>query len=186
MQSDTSNTKAVRAFLEAIEEPCEVLMITSTEPSWARKTGNPYWGKVRQLSLIEGVVGSTYGRAVNDERHEQGLRRDFEPSKRLYGERVGSSSVLVHERAEYVQVVDRKVLAVEYHDQAGRILDPELVRPWLRLRVTKPNPQGLERAVEVRCYDISNVVDLELKSPLAGILARLNALPPGGVHFATP
>lgn len=54
-----------------------VEIVTNTEPKM-RKTGNPYYGRVRRIARRNGMLGTSYENDVNNQRHRENQPLDDE------------------------------------------------------------------------------------------------------------
>lgn len=77
-----ANINSVVNFLNGmVRNTFGVVVTTSTEPRM-NKTGNPYFGRVRKVSVITNVaLGRDYQNAVNARLEREGLAADFKAEK---------------------------------------------------------------------------------------------------------
>ena len=132
-----------------------------TEPEM-RKTGNPYAGKVRKLSRVNGVIGD-YESAVNRQLAREGnAQLHFTAQPRKWGVHVSRalvehkggfylSSRPLHSRPFWLLLTDIGLMPV------AKAMFDQWVPPY-----RPPTNQGTEKAIEPRDYALDNIASLSM------------------------
>lgn len=134
-----------------------------------RETGevNPF-SSVKKRTYINGVLNFNYRNAVNRQRQREELIANFEPLPRAWGDRVDGTPFVVHvpkgqdTPVVYLEVKVQRLLATEYVDDLGRKMDSEALRPYLKDRPIEGERQGVEHAVVLRDYKLSNIESIAI------------------------
>lgn len=149
----------LRDLLLSIDGATFVSFSSITDPSWARTKGNPYVGKVKKHSRVNGVINWVYENAVNRQRKREGLEADFEAHPRKWGQRLAGTPFVVHKGKVYLEVKVESCRKPEYFDQDGNPVDPELLKPWLR-QSDDSGRQEVEKPVILRDYTLDNITSI--------------------------
>lgn len=136
-----------------------VTLLTSTVP----KLIKPYpLGEVIKFARVNGLINVNYANAVNNRRSKEGVEEIFEPSSRLWGQRIGKSSIIEHKGESYVELKVQASCGYFFTDPKGIVLDTSLVTQFLAKPSSTPK-QALEKEVIVRDYKISNIRAITFK-----------------------
>lgn len=139
-------------------------VVTVTEPSKMRKTGNPYVGRVVKLAYSQVRVGADYENAVNNQREREGSEPTFE-AKFSWHEPVASptggfSPFCRHKTTGdfYLRCIFDKHITKRYVDKVtGETIPDEVIEAFI-----PPSPayegQGLDKTVKFLTYKLSSIV----------------------------
>lgn len=142
-----------------------VTFVASVEPEMRKGSGesrNPYLGRVRKVSTVNGVVNWNYQNAVNNQREREDLSPDFEPEPRKWGVRVKGLPFVVHTRKgeevprTYLEVKVQRVLETIYLVD-NQPVEKAVLEPWLPAPREEGARQGVENPVILRDYALDNL-----------------------------
>lgn len=147
-------------IIAGINRPQPFSVTALTEPEM-RKTGNPYVGKVRKLSRVNGFIAD-YENMVNNQLAREGKDQlTFNAKPRKWGERVSLALVRHVKDGE----VKHYVSFVPQHSRPIWLLATALgLMPVVKSMFAKwipehrePTNQGTDKAIEPRDYNLANV-----------------------------
>lgn len=140
-----------------------VTIISSTEPPM-RKTANPFYGRVRKISRVNGVIGWQYESAVNRQRDREqrpenadGTIEHFFAEPRKWGERLPGSPWVSHKQQMYLELKVERVLGHEYRCD-GKPIDVAELEPWLQRKTGESSRQGVEKEIILRDYRLDSIL----------------------------
>lgn len=149
-----------------------VTIYSKTEPKM-KKSNNPYFGNVRKLSTVNGMLNWHYGNSVNNRRSIEGHTEHFTPAPRQWGERLVRDDqtltpFVLHNGKWYLELKVQNVINTAYEDLSGLPIEAQLIQPYFPER--RPNKrQELEQEIILRDYAFDNVVGIEFDGKLVAI-----------------
>lgn len=127
---DISRQQFVEMF-QGLKVGTFVGLSMSSEPTWARKTDNPFVGRVLKVQSMSGMIGYDYEGNVNKALEKQGEKADFKAQKPAWGTRVGESCLIEHKGQFYFDMRVLRSLKVKYMLD-GKKIDKAKIADWLR------------------------------------------------------
>ena len=125
------------------------------------RKGNPWGGLVEKTSVVNGVIGYHYDKAVNRQRVREGDKADFVAAPRRWGKWLvwlgkETSYFVTHENKFYLRIkIERVLTKPVYEDKNGLVISNEAITPWLYS--SSPSRQGLDNEIIHREYNLSNI-----------------------------
>lgn len=135
------------------------------------KRGNPFFGKVKKISFVGGLIGTIYENSVNNQLDRENKESNFVVQPRKWGVRDENHRFLIRhtkkgesfERSYLsvkVQQTHRKPIYIDTEN--GEVISVETLRPFLP-KSKKPNTQwNLDKEVMERDYEISNLKNISI------------------------
>lgn len=136
---------------------CTAVTITSETIPKMRKTNNPYFGMVRKVSRVNGLIGWEYENAVNNQREREGHGEVFFSEPRAWGMKIGGTPLVQHNGEFYLELKVQKVLFTEYQHIEGHAVAPENLKPFLPERSGESSRQETEKEIVLRDYKVSSL-----------------------------
>lgn len=142
-----------------------VTIVANVEPEMRKGKGesqNPYIGRVRKVSTVNGLVNWNYQNSVNNQRVREDLEPDFEPEPRKWGVRIKGLPFVTHTRKGdetprlYLELKVQKVLGTVYLLD-NQPVPKEVLEPWLPAPREEGARQGVENPVVLRDYALENL-----------------------------
>lgn len=166
----------LRYILEGRGTQTEVTIASATVPRM-RKRNNPYFDRVKKLSVVTGDICFRYEEEVNKQRRRehtlnlvagepvvQEVTR-FQSQERTWGEkeqtreRVGA--LVYHGQNAYLELLVTQSVRHEYRDEQNNIVDKNAIKPFL-YDSKQPQTQGTEKPVIIRDYKLTNIMSILL------------------------
>lgn len=154
------NTTELANLLRETKGATFATLVTSVEPKM-RKTGNPYYGLIRKVSRVNGVVNWHYANSVNNQRAREGKETDFEALPRAWGAREANSPLVSHKDKLYLELKIERVYDSEY-TYNGLPIDAEKIREFLPER-KESERQGTDKAIILRDYSLDSIRQITLR-----------------------
>lgn len=170
----TINKTELETMLRGLNRPLIATLLTDVEPGMVKKDRdtkepNPYLGRVRKRSRVNGVIGAwNYGNAVNNQRVRESDAQtveeveavpEFVPLPRAWGERLTGTALVHHKGQHYVEVkVERAIETVYVID--GEEATPEQIadlRRFLDKRDNEGQRQEVEKVIILRDYKLDSI-----------------------------
>ena len=138
---------------------CQAVSVNvSTIPSM-NKGGNPYYGRVKKDSIVNGLIGFTYGNAVNNQLGREDKNMDFHPKPRKWGERVG---VLVHYKGKtYLELKVQSVSATTYYLD-GEEIAVSRIADFIKKRTLPSTQDKIDKKVILADYNLDNIKSIRM------------------------
>ena len=129
----------------------------ATDPKM-RKTGNPFFGRVKKHAIVNCQIQADYENAVNAKRTREGLTADFQAAPRTWGQRIGNTCLIEHKDKMYMAFRALKCLKTTYRDLQGRFLprrDVESLKDYLQKSTS--NRQQTDTEIVWRTVTLDNI-----------------------------
>lgn len=130
------------------------------------KTPNPY-EKILKKTRVNGFIAYDYETAVNRQRAREGEATDFEAGERKHGERI-APAVSETNGVRKMVVKVQSYLGSEYYGVNGSAMKP-ITEAEAKLFIREkdgPKNQGVDKVVDHKEYNISNLEEVSLKGEL--------------------
>lgn len=165
---------AILPVLQSLRGAKAVSFVSITEPDL--RAGNPFNGRLRKQSYVNGMLNTIYARSVNRQREREqqpldasGNVEQFTALPRKWGTRLqradGTILPLVeHKGKHYMEVQVGKSLRHVYMLDNGQPLGAKgrrLARLWLRKKV-EGRRQQVDKPVILRDYSLDNLRELTI------------------------
>lgn len=125
-----------------------------------RKTGNDYFGRIRKLSRVNGVLNWTYEKSVNSQREREGSEPDFVAEPRKWGMRIPHTCFIEHKGNLYLEIKVQRAIETSYTCD-GEPIDVETIRPWFPKK-RESGRQELDHPVIPRDYALTSIQAITL------------------------
>lgn len=127
------------------------------------KTNNPYHGEVTKMTTANVFINFNYQNSVNRVRAKEGNEEVFEAHKRMWGERVPGTPLIMHKGAFYLEVRflgEDKTRSGLFHQ--GRPIDRSLLSAWVTEKKSAAEHQGVseENEVIMRDFKLENIREI--------------------------
>lgn len=130
-----------------------------------RKTGNPYFGKVKKVAVVGGLIGTDYQAGVNRQLSREGKDANFTAKPRKWGVRDSEHRFVIHHKGEvYLSVKPQQTNAKTrfFNTETGEEIAKESLKPFLQ-ESKKPNTQAdLEKEIPERDYKMSSLKNISI------------------------
>lgn len=140
------------------------IILTAKVAVKMNKTGNPYYGKVEKLSVVEAEWGFNYKEEVQKNRDAEGITEEFVPLERIWGTRVISDGritpLIEHKGKRYVALKVTRSISCEYLYEGKPIAFAEIEK-YLPAKKEEGQRQGTETKVRERDYSLENIIKVE-------------------------
>jgi len=149
------------ALLETLESvnSCQAVSINTLTDVKMNKIGNPFYGRVTKASTVNGLIGFSYGNAVNNQLGREDKELDFKPHERKWGVRDG---VLIrHKGKNYVELKVQSVSSTVYFLDGEEIELAEL-GDWVKKRKAPKSQEGIEKKIILADYNLDGIVSMRL------------------------
>lgn len=165
---------AILPVLQNLRGAKAVSFVAVTEPDM--RAGNPFGGRLRKMSYVNGMLNTVYARSVQRQREREqqpldanGNVEQFMAMPRKWGTRLqradGTILPLVeHKGKHYMEVQVGKSLRHVYMFDNGTPVGAKgrkLVRAWLRKKV-EGRRQMVDKPVILRDYSLENLRELTI------------------------
>lgn len=147
----------------------DVVTIVAENSPRLRKTGNPFSGRVRKVSRLNGVIGFDYENVVNRQRARHGDPEAFEAQPRTWGQRVANTPLVEHNGQFYLEVKVERTLACQFFID-GKPVDAAVVKPWLLNQRADATNQGERRIVPLD-FRLTSIRQIAIGGRLFVVLA---------------
>ena len=134
-----------------------ITVVAETAPRM-RKTDNPYFGRVKKVAVVNGMINYNYEGNVNRQREREGSETDFRASAPAWGERVGDSCIIECKGRRYLDFRLLNTLEVKYICDGKEVAKAEIEK-FLPSR-KKNASQGLDKVVKVCRYALDSIREL--------------------------
>lgn len=127
------------------------------------KTPNPY-DKILKRTRVNGFIGYDYEAAVNRQRTREGETADFEVGERSHGERIAPAVAETNGVRKLVVKV-QSYLESEYFGVIGttmKAITKDEAKLFIKEK-TSSGAQGVEKEIDHKEYNISNIESVTLK-----------------------
>ena len=146
--------KTVQEFLDLVGDTRkEITLTTYTAPKL--KKDCPFVD-VMKVNILKVAVNFNYTSDVNKQRMAEGKDLDFIPKARVWGTRVGKSSLFEHKGEKYIET---EVLSKErtyYIDKNRKMLTEDQLKPYLPEHKSSGH-QGVDTAIIINLYKAANI-----------------------------
>lgn len=160
------NQVQLRKNLEKKKGARIVSFIAETVPDM-RKTGNPFIGKVKKVSHVNGLINWIYSNAVNRQREREEKVPDFVPLRRSWGERLRGRPFVAHKGRLYLEVKVQKSIKHEYFidGKPATEQEQEEIKSFLSKK-EEGTRQQLDNPVILRDYKLENIKQVSIDNHL--------------------
>jgi hypothetical protein len=123
-----------------------------------RKTNNPFIGRVKKVSRVNGMVGWNYQNSVNNQREREGNEEEFVAHPRKWGERVQGTPFVTHKGQVYLELKVQNVQGTTYFLDNRPATDAEIeaIQAFMPKRAGSGRQQ-VDKAVILRDYKMSSI-----------------------------
>ena len=118
-----------------------------------RKTGNPYMGATKTVSL-SGAFNFDYENSVNNQLEREGKEANFESQGRAWGQREGN--LIEHKGVHYVQLKVQGSSEPVFRYE-GKEISKDVLEPFLQESHKPHTQESLEKEVVVRDVKLDNI-----------------------------
>jgi hypothetical protein len=140
---------------EGVKGNTFVTISTDTEPAM-RKTDNPYYGHVRKLTTLNGMIGFDYPANVNKLAMLEGkAERDSKP--RSWGVISPCKRFIFHKGAVYLRFRSEKCLETPVYMVDGQEIDKDLLTPFLTVKTKSSTQVDLTGEIVVRDFSLASI-----------------------------
>jgi len=149
-------------LLSSIKEETPATIVTETVPTM-KKTGNPYFDKVKKQGKAEVVLCFSYEKEVNRARALEGKEFDFKQKDLKWGAHIDNSALMTNKGQLYLQCSFKKNLSTNYFLE-DKPIDKSLLETWLPVSNSSANSQGLlnDNEVVIRTFKLTSIKEIEV------------------------
>ena len=136
-----------------------VTILAETDPSM-RKTGNPFIGRVRKVTLANVSIGFVYANSVNRARVKEGVEPDFTPAPRKWGVRINGTPLVEHKGQYYLEVRWLRTMSSFLTLDREEVKDEETladIKSFIPTKSSNAEHQGLEDEIILRDYKLESI-----------------------------
>ena len=141
-----------------------VTIVSMTDPDM-NKTGNPFFGLVKKVSRVNGMIGWSYENAVNKQLAREDKTADFVAKPRKWGIRLIGTPLVENKGNFYLEMKVEKSLDHRYEDLKGNALDDATMAQVQRFIKIRPQSQtqGTDKEIILRDYRLSSILSITYK-----------------------
>jgi len=139
-----------------------ITIVAKTEPKM-KKTGNPYYDKVRKISRVNGIVNFHYDEGVKRRLEKEGKNiSDFRQGESWHEPVIMNDKLTPFCRHKkngnmYLRFMELKRIGTQYQDIAGNVIDENKIKPFLYERTSYEN-QGLDTPLKFLVYGLDSIM----------------------------
>lgn len=167
-------TCQLEKLLETFPGRSQILtLVARTRPVLIGGRANPLAAAgLVKLARVNGIANFKYGSSVNRQREREQHPELFRPQPRTWGTRREKTPLIDHAGRVYLELQVIRTYQTQYRTDDGRIVPTDQATAAIR-QPTPPATQGLQRPVQLRDYDLRNILQISL----AGQLYHTEACP---------
>lgn len=156
------NRDQLRDVLAETKGALPVTMAGYTVPDM-RKTNNPFFGRVKKRSHLNGMINWIYQNSVNYQRVREDKEPDFVPMPRRWGQRLEKSPFVAHNDTLYLEVKVQRLLEYRYYvdGREATAEEVEQIESFLPKR-KEGRRQELDKVQILRDYTLENIEQITL------------------------
>lgn len=146
-------------FIERMKEQRGATFATIqvlTEPSIKCPKTSGMAGRIKERSVVNGVLNHVYGNSVNYQRSREGKEADFEPLPRKWGQRIKGTTLVEHKGRYYLEMKVEKASNPQYFLD-GKPVQKEDIDQYLLPKRKSKSRQGLKKETILRDFDVKNI-----------------------------
>lgn len=153
----------LKEFLQGIKGSTIATILVETSPNMV-KTGNPYWGRVKKRSRVNGIIGFSYESCVNNQRVREANPQTIEEVSnvekffaqlRSWGKRIQGTPLVEHKGKYYLEMKVERVLDSGYYI-GDNLIDKALVEQYL-VKKKESEIQKVVKPVILRDYSLESI-----------------------------
>jgi hypothetical protein len=159
--NETTATKTINeqdmltVLNEGVKGNTFVTISTDTEPAM-RKTNNPYYGLVRKLTTLNGMIGFDYPANVNKLAASEG-KEERNAKPRSWGEVSPCKRFIFHKGAVYLRFRSEKCLEAPVYLMDGQEIAKALLDPFLTVKTKSSTQADLDGEIVVRDFSLASI-----------------------------
>jgi hypothetical protein len=143
---------------------------TMTTPPMNKK-GNPFFGKVKKVSHIGGLIGINYENSVNNQLEREDKETDFVTKERKWGFHDEENPFIIRhtkkgETAErfYLQIKVQQTHSKPFYlnTETLQVVPTEEIKPYLKDSYSPKTQDGLKKKIVMRDYEIVNLKKISI------------------------
>jgi hypothetical protein len=130
-----------------------------------RKTNNPYFGKVKKVAHVGGLIGTNYENSVNNQLNREGKDANFTAKPRKWGVRDSEHRFIIHHKGEvYLSVKPQQTNAKTrfFNTETGEEIAKETLKPWLQESSKPATQDNLDKEIPERDYKMSALKNISI------------------------
>ena len=126
---------------------------------------NPFFGLVKKVSRVNGMIGWSYENAVNKQLAREDKTADFVAKPRKWGIRLIGTPLVENKGNFYLEMKVEKSLDHRYEDLKGNALDDATMAQVQRFIKIRPQSQtqGTDKEIILRDYRLSSILSITYK-----------------------